>query len=72
MSVALTRKAGPRQPAETLRRDLLEEGRRVLQPPTRSQPVDLLVEPRRFPAEFPFGDRRTVDDEPFGEDLQVG
>ena len=30
MSVALTRKAGPRQPADTLRRDLLEEGRRVL------------------------------------------
>ena len=44
----------------------------MLQPPIGSQPVDLLVELRRFPAELTFGDRRAGDDEAFGEDLQVG
>ena len=42
------------------------------QPPIGQQPVDLLVKPRRFPAELPLRDRRAVDDEAFGEDLQVG
>ena len=44
----------------------------MLEPPIGQQPVDLFVELRRFPAELSLWNHGAVDDEAFGEVLQVG